>query len=222
MKGVLFDVDGTLVDTTYLHTVTWHEALRQNGHEVRMVDTHHAIGMGGDELLEHLLGPDRDTSTDEELHNAHSALYKQWWGRLTPLPGARELLRHTKKVGLKVVLATSAAEEELTALTDALDCDDVIDVATSSTDADAGKPRPDLLHAALHKARLQPEDTVFIGDSVWDGVATGRAGIPFVGVLSGGIPEADLRRIGAVEVWPDVRALLDNFDVSAVGGLLSG
>jgi HAD superfamily hydrolase (TIGR01509 family) len=221
-RGVLFDVDGTLVDTTYLHAVCWHEAFRQAGHHLRVVDLHHAIGLGSDELLDHLLGKDRDTGDDQEMLDAHVALYKQYWGRLVPLPGAQDLLRRTKAAGLRVVLASSASKDELDALRSALDCEDVIDVATSSTDADAGKPAPDLLNAALDKAGLQAGDTLYVGDARWDGEATGRAGIPFVGVLSGGIPEQHLRDAGAIEVWDDAAALVAGFDTSALGRLAAG
>ena len=94
------------------------------------------------------------------------------------MPGARDLLRRTKAAGLKVVLASSASKDELDALRSTLDCDDVIDVATSSTDADAGKPAPDLMQAALEKAGLRPEQTVYVGDSLWDGIASGEGRYP--------------------------------------------
>src|SRR6266545_3333281 len=93
LDGVLFDVDGTLVDTTYLHAVTWWEALRQADHTVPMARVHHAIGMGSDRILEALLGPERDPAADAELAAAHSALYSVYWERLCPLPGATDLLR---------------------------------------------------------------------------------------------------------------------------------
>jgi HAD superfamily hydrolase (TIGR01509 family) len=218
---VLFDVDGTLVDTPYLHAVSWAEALRQGGHDVAMATVHRGIGMGGDELLDHLIGTDRDTDQDAGLHTAHLTLYKQHWGRLRPLPGARDLVRRCAGVGLRVVLASSASQEELAALRSALDADDVIDDATSSTDADAGKPAPDILQAALDRSGLRPEQVVFVGDAVWDGQAAGRLGIPFVGVTCGGTSEAELRENGAVEVWRDPADLLEHFAAGAVGKLAS-
>lgn len=120
--GVLFDVDGTLVDTPYLHAVCWSEALRQAGHDVPMATTHRAIGMGSDELLDHLLGDDRDKAGDEMMSTAHLTLYKQFWGRLRPLPGARELLTECARRGLRVVLASSATQEELEALRSVAGC----------------------------------------------------------------------------------------------------
>ena len=208
LRGVLLDVDGTLVDTTYLHAVCWAESLRQNGAEVPMATIHRGIGMGGDELLDAVLGTDRDADRDETLHAAHLALYKQYWGRLRPLPGARDLVRHLKEAGLTVVLASSASEEELGALRSALDADDWIDAATGATDAGAGKPHPDILQAALDRADRAAEHAAFVGDAIWDGQACGKAGLPFVAVTCGGTSEAELSENGAVEVWRDPADLL--------------
>jgi HAD superfamily hydrolase (TIGR01509 family) len=216
IKGVLFDVDGTLVDTTFVHAVCWAEALRQNGHEVPSIVTHRAIGMSSDKLLAYALGDDRDKDADGEITDAHLTLYKQWWGRLTPLPGAAELVRACRDRGLRVVLASSAKDEELTALRSVLDADDAVDEATSSSDADEGKPEPDIVMVALKKAGLRPDEVVFVGDAVWDGHATRQAGVSFVALACGGTPEADLRAAGAVEVWRDPQDLLDNLDKSVM------
>lgn len=216
-RGVLFDVDGTLVDTTFIHAVCWAEALRQNGQQLPMADLHHAIGMSSDQLLGHCLGEDRDKDGDEAIVAAHKTLAKQWWGRLTRLPGARDLVRACAERGLDVVLASSAAEEELAALRSALDADDAIKAATSSSDADEGKPEPDILQAALKESGLSADQVVFVGDAVWDGRAAHRAGITFIGVTCGGTPAEDLRAAGAVEVWDDPAHLLSNLDKSVLG-----
>jgi HAD superfamily hydrolase (TIGR01509 family) len=216
--GVLFDVDGTLVDTTYLHTVCWAEALRQHGCRVTMADVHHTIGMGATELLDHLLGKKRDID-DEAVKAARLALYQQYWGRLTPLPGAADLVRECSRRGLAVVLASSAEKNELQALRSALDADDAIDEATSSSDAGAGKPAPDILVAALDETGLAADDVVFVGDAVWDGAAAQRAGVQFVGLTCGGTPDAELRKAGAAEVWRDPAQLLEHFDESPLGKL---
>lgn len=219
LRGVLFDVDGTLVDTTFLHAVCWAEALRQNGQYIPAANLHHAIGMSSDHLLENCVGKDRDTEKDDAIVQAHLTLYKQWWGRLTPLPGAQDLLRHCHERGLRVVLASSAKDEELGALRSALDADDAIDAATSSSDAGTGKPAPDIVLRALEKSGLQADEVVFVGDAIWDGYAAQRAGIEFVGLTCGGTPEAELRLAGAREVWTDPADLLKNFDNSALGGI---
>jgi HAD superfamily hydrolase (TIGR01509 family) len=217
--GVLFDVDGTLIDTTFLHAVCWAEALRQHGHTVSMAHLHHGIGMSSDKLLSHALGDDRDHDADDALVDAHLTLYKEWWGRLSPLSGAADLLRACRKRGLDVVLASSASEQELSALTSALDADDAVVATTSSSDADAGKPEPDILQAALEQSGLAADRVVFVGDAVWDGYAAQRAGVTFLGLTCGGTPAAELRRAGAVEVWDDPADLLDHLDSSAIASL---
>jgi HAD superfamily hydrolase (TIGR01549 family) len=217
LAGVLFDVDGTLVDTTYVHTVCWAEALRGSGHVVTMSEIHHAIGMGSSELLDHVLGEERDTDDEEEMVASHLALYRQYWGRLSPLPGAVDLLEACAGRGLQVVLASSASQDELAALRSALDADDAVSVATSSSDADAGKPRPDILRAALDQSGLRAEHVVFVGDSVWDGAAAARADIAFLAVTCGGTSAAQLRAAGALEVWRDPADLLEGIDRSALG-----
>lgn len=216
LRGVLFDVDGTLVDTTFIHAVCWAEAFRQHGHHAAAADLHHAIGMSGSKLLGHVLGEDRDTEQDAALADAHLTLYKQWWGRLTPLPGAADLLRRCHERGLTVVLASSASEEELAALRSAIGADDAVDVATSSSQAESGKPEPDIVVAALERAGLAAGDAVFVGDAVWDGYATQAAGVEFVAVTCGGTPAGDLRDAGAVEVWKDPAELLENIDKSVL------
>ncbi|MBB5113002.1 HAD family hydrolase [Micromonospora echinospora] len=218
-RGVLFDVDGTLVDTTYLHTVSWWEALRQADHRVPMARIHRSIGMGSDKLLDHLLGAERDRDADGRLRDAHDALYGEYWERLTPLPGARELLRACAERGLRVVLATSAAEHEVTALRAALDVDDVIDSVTSSADAQESKPAPDILVAALEQSGLAAERVVFVGDSVWDVAAAGKLDIPCIGLTCGGTSRAELAGAGAVAVYDDPAALLDALSDSAIASL---
>jgi HAD superfamily hydrolase (TIGR01509 family) len=217
--GVLFDVDGTLVDTTYLHAVCWGESLRQHGHHVPMADLHHLIGMSGDKLLTAVLGENRDREADESLTESHLTLYRQHWGRLVRLPGAAKLLHACAERGLDVVLASSASKEELNALTSTLDADDAITAATSSADAGAGKPEPDILEVALERSGLAAERVVFVGDAVWDGEAAKRAGVTFVALTCGGTPEEELRATGAVEVWRDPAQLLENLDGSAIGRL---
>jgi HAD superfamily hydrolase (TIGR01549 family) len=215
--GILFDVDGTLVDTNYLHAACWSEAMRQNDKYVPTASVHRAIGMGSDELLQHLLGDDLDDASAEAIRSGHLTLYREFWGRLRRLPGARDLLRTCAGRGLRIVLASSAAEDELNALRSTLDADEYIDEATSSSDADAAKPAPDIVQAALSQSGIDPDAAVFVGDSVWDGAAAQRSGVRFVAVTCGGTSEAELRDAGAVEVWRDPADLLDHLDASIVG-----
>ncbi|MFG1779274.1 HAD family hydrolase [Micromonospora sp. NPDC049051] len=214
--GVLFDVDGTLVDTTYLHTVSWWEALRQIDRPTPMATIHRAIGMGSDKLLDHLLGPERDRSADQKLRDAHDTLFAEYWERLVPLPGAADLLRACAERGLRVVLATSAAEHEVVALRRALAADDVVHTVTCSADARESKPAPDILVAALEQSGLAAEHVVFVGDSVWDVAAAGELDIPCVGLTCGGTSRGELAGAGAVAVYDDPAALLAALDDSPV------
>lgn len=207
-KVVIFDVDGTLVDTTYLHAVCWWQVFRQHDHDVAMADIHRAVGMGADQLVPHLLGD--QTSPDElaTLSAAHGTLWRTWWPHVRRTRGARELLEGCAAAGLSVVLASSAAEEELAAMRRVIGADAVISAATNRNDVDQSKPDPDLLHVALRRAHVDASEAVFVGDSIWDGEAASRAEVTFVGVLCGGTSEAELRAAGATSVYADPREAL--------------
>ena len=211
--GVLFDVDGTLVDTTYLHAVCWSEALRQHGHDVPMAELHRAIGMGSDKLIERFVG---ETTDDEAMSAAHDVLFHEWWERLRPLPGAADLLRAVAKRGLAVVLASSAKDTELSMLRGVIGADDVITAATSSSDAEQSKPEPDILQAALDQSGVDPAAAVFVGDAVWDVLAAGKLGIPCIGLTCGGTSAAELISAGAVATYADAAELLAALDESAI------
>lgn len=208
VRAALFDVDGTLVDTNYLHAVTWWEAFAQAGHVVPMAEIHRAIGMGSGLMLDKLLPQDRDTGDDADIRAAHSALYATYRSRLRPLPGAADLLRACKRQGLAVVLASSADEPEFNVLRAVLDAEDAIDAATFSGDVEASKPAPDLVQVALDKAGVPAGEAVFTGDTVWDVQACQKAGVPCIGLLSGGISRDELTSAGAAEVYPGPGDLL--------------
>jgi HAD superfamily hydrolase (TIGR01509 family) len=217
VSAVLFDVDGTLMDSNYLHTVTWWQAFAQAGRDVPMWRIHRAIGMGSDQLLDALLPQDRDRAEDAGLSTAHDALYATYWSRLRPLPGAADLLRACKKHGLRVVLASSAGAREFEVMRQALGAGDAVDDATSSADVGASKPAPDLVQVALEKAAVGAGQAVFVGDTVWDVQACQRAGVTCVGVLTGGIGEAELREAGAARVFAGAADLLAAFPGSLLG-----
>jgi phosphoglycolate phosphatase-like HAD superfamily hydrolase len=165
--AAIFDVDGTLVDSNYLHVITWWQALAKVGDDVPMSDIHRTIGMGSDQLLDHLLPPERDRRRDDAIRAGHDALFSVYWPHLRPLPGAAALLRACKRRGQRVVQATSAGANELQATRSALDADDVIDEITSSEDVER-PAAPDLVEVALAKAAVGPGQVVFVGDTVWD------------------------------------------------------
>ncbi|MEU2607107.1 HAD family hydrolase [Streptomyces albus] len=218
-RAALFDVDGTLTDTTYLHVTAWWEALRQAGHEVHTVALHRAIGLGGHDLIAHVLGEGRDQDQDDAISAAHKTLFGAWHERLTALEGARELLHALHDRGWLIVLVTSAGPGELAAMRRALDADDLISHISSASDVARGKPAPDSLEQARETVGAAREQTVFIGDSVWDMEAATRAGVTAVGVLSGGNPRADLERAGAQEIYQDPADLLTRLDESVYARL---
>jgi HAD superfamily hydrolase (TIGR01509 family) len=212
--GILFDVDGTLVDTNYLHVVAWWHAFRSQGHTIEMRRLHETVGQGADRFVESILG-----RPDEKVSNAHTDFYGPFLHELAAFPKAAELLRVAKKAGLAVVLATSASAKEAEHLTSAIDADDVVDAVTSKDDVDESKPDPDIVQTALDKSGVDKQSALFVGDTVWDVEAARRAGLDCVAVLSGGIPEVDLRDAGAIAIYRDVAHLLDEFDTSPLGEL---
>lgn len=203
--GVIFDIDGTLVDTTYLHTAAWRRAFLDHGLDVLTVDIHRRIGMGSGLLLEELTGAKRD-----DLKDAWRKHFEALKPEIRALPGAPELLRTVADSGAAVVLASSSEEEDVADLLDALGVHDVLDVVTSSGDVDEAKPDPEVFEVAMARAGLDADHAIVVGDTVWDIEAAARCGLSCVGVLTGGISEGELRQAGAVAVYRTPRDLLDD------------
>ena len=214
--AVLFDIDGTLVDTNYLHSLAWRRAFLEVGLDVPTSGIHHRIGMGAGDLMEGLVGEARD-----DVKKAWRRQFDRLKPEVRAIPGAAELLRHTKRAGATVVLASSSEEEDVEALVDAIDARDAIDHVTSAGDVEEAKPSPEVFEAAIEKARCDRRRVLAVGDTVWDVQAAAKAGIDCVCVLTGGIGRGQLEEAGAVAVYPDVRALLEQFDASPLGRLLA-
>ena len=213
--AVLFDIDGTLVDSNYVHVDAWSRAFREAGHEVPSWRIHRSIGMDGSKLLEALVGSS-DSAVAQEAKRLHGEYYADASSDLEVLPDARELLADLNTRGLTVVLATSAPESELSTLRDLLDVEDSVAVVTSGEDAEVAKPEPDIVAVALGRAGVQAERALMVGDSVWDIEAAGRAGVRAIGVLSGGISRCELLDAGAVAVFDDPADLLANIETSPI------
>lgn len=213
---MLLDVDGTLVDSNYLHALAWARSFAEHGiTDVPTAEIHRRIGMGSSELLEALVGKDRD-----DLNDGHTRHYAGMRDDLKLLPGARELLFTLQRRGLRVVLATSAKPEDLDALRRVLDADAAISHITSSQDVPNAKPAPDLFAVAHQRSGVPQGRSVAVGDTVWDVQASSAAGIPCVCVTTGGISEAELRDAGAAAVYRDCAELLQRLEESPIAALL--
>jgi HAD superfamily hydrolase (TIGR01509 family) len=211
--GVLFDVDGTLLDTNYLHVLAWWQALRDAGHEgISMAAVHRAIGIASAELVDHLLGRE-----DEQAVEAHSKRYEPLKDQIKPFPEAAKLLRRCSDNGLVVVLATSGKEEDLEWMQPAIGAEDAVTGATTSADVGSAKPAPDLLSVAVEQHGLDPTATVVVGDTVWDVESARRADLPCIALTCGGISRQELSEAGADEVYDDPADLLASFEKSLLG-----
>lgn len=217
--AVLFDIDGTLIDSNYLHIDAWDRAFVTVGHPVDAWRIHRAIGMDSGKLLERLLGDDADALGDtvkDAVKKEHDRHYSSTTDRLRPFASARDLLRELAKRGRTVVLATSAPQHELDALLAVLDVSDAVDAVTSGEDVATAKPEPDLINVALDRAGVTADQAVMVGDSVWDISSAARAGVASIGVLSGGYGAEELLAAGAAAVYDDVADLLAHLDDSPI------
>jgi HAD superfamily hydrolase (TIGR01549 family) len=204
--NAILDVDGTLVDTNYHHAMAWHRALRAHGHRVPIWKVHRHIGMGGDQILDALIGKEAAESQGDEIRETEAGAYKELIGEVEPMEGARELIEKLKDEGSTVILASSAKEDEVDHYLDLLDARDLVDDWTTSADVESTKPDPDLVNAALAQAGGE-DPAVMVGDSVWDVKAATAAGIPTLAVLTGGFSEAELREAGAAQVVESIDEL---------------
>jgi HAD superfamily hydrolase (TIGR01509 family) len=208
--AAILDVDGTLMDTVYHHALAWYRAFRSQDLEMEVWKVHRRIGMGGDQLVADLCGDEVEERHGHALREAEKERYSELIGEVRPLPGARALIEALKERGHEVVLSSSAKEEELDHYLDLLEARDLVDDWTSSADVEETKPAPDLIQVALDKATAR--EAVMVGDSIWDAEAAKRAGVPTIGLLTGGFAEAELREAGADPVFAsldDLRSELD-------------
>jgi HAD superfamily hydrolase (TIGR01509 family) len=214
--GVLFDVDGTLFDTNYLHTLAWSRAFADAGEWAPMNSIHRLVGMGSDRLVVELLGHE-----SPEAVGARSHRYGELIGEARPFPGAADLLRLCHHHHLSVVIATSAVSDELSQLLEKLGADDAINAQTTADDIDEPKPDPEVFRKAMEAGGIDPRRAIAIGDSVWDIRAARAAGIACIAVESGGYSEHELREEGALQVYRDVQELYDQFYTGPLALLLS-
>ena len=208
VKAVVLDVDGTLMDTNYLHTEAWARAFDEVGHRVPRVRLHKEVGKGAGLLIREFVD---DEETVEKIQNLHSEFYgeQQVYGH--PLPGAKELISSLKERGYEVWFVTSAKDEELEHHMQELEAEESVDGVVNSSAVENPKPAPDIFEETLRRAGATADETVAVGDTVWDVEAARGAGIRTVAVLTGGAyHEEALEEAGAVAVYEDCAALLDS------------
>ncbi len=219
--GVLFDLDGTLVDTCYLHAIAWTRAFRDNGFEVETAVVHRAVGRGSEELIAKVLG-EHDPARDEAVSARHRELFAATRDQAVAFRGARDLLRQVSSNGQRVVVATSAGPQDVEPLLGLLRAQQWIDEVANGSETDRSKPAPDILEVALDRSGLRAGESVFVGDAVWDVEAAGRVGMPCVGLECGGTSAAELLEAGAVQTFAHPQALLEAYDASALAAVSTG
>ncbi|MBM7797651.1 phosphoglycolate phosphatase-like HAD superfamily hydrolase [Microlunatus panaciterrae] len=203
--GVLFDVDGTLLDTNYLHVLAWWQGLRDAGHHgVTMAEVHQAIGIASEQLVEKLVG-----QPSEAAIAAHSERYEKLRDQVVAFDRAADLVSACADRGYSVVLATSGKESDLDWMLPAIGAEDGLAGSATSSDVEQAKPAPDLLVTAMQKNNLDPARTVAVGDTVWDIQSAHDAGVAIIALTCGGISRQQLREAGADQIFDDPADLLD-------------
>jgi HAD superfamily hydrolase (TIGR01549 family) len=216
IKAVIFDVDGTLVDSNDLHVEAWREAFRRYGKEVSFEELHEQMGKGGDQLMPVFCSDEELGRYGEELERRRVELFtSDYLPRVRPFPRVRELFERIKADGLKIALASSAKHEELERHKKSLRVEDLLEAATSADDAERSKPHPDIFQAALAGLKgVAPAEAVVVGDTPYDVEAAAKAGVRAVGLLSGGFAGEVLHAAGAAAVYRDVSDLLEHYEGS--------
>ena len=215
-KAVIFDVDGTLIDTVDFHADAWVRTFRRYGIEVGHDAVRSQIGKGGDQLMPVFLPKDVVERQGAEIEAFRKDLFvRDYVPRIRPFPCVRALFERLRRDGRRIVLASSGKADEIERYWRIAGIADLLDGATSSDDAERSKPHPDIFEAALARiAPIGPEDAVAVGDTPYDAEAAGKAGLRTVGLLCGGFLEPDLRRAGCIAIYRDPEDLLKNYERS--------
>jgi phosphoglycolate phosphatase-like HAD superfamily hydrolase len=220
LEAVLLDIDGTLLDSNDAHAQAWSDALREAGFEIGSEVVRPLIGMGGDKLLPELTGIDAESAGGKRLVERRTVIFKkEYLPSVRPFPNATDLLDRLRSDGLKLVVATSASDEELHGLLGALGDKSLLEDATSSSDADRSKPDPDIIHAAVTKADASAAACVMLGDTPYDVAAARKAGVQIIALRCGGWGDDALA--GAAEVYDDPKQLLEKYRESLIGRRVS-
>ena len=218
IKAVIFDIDGTLVDSVDLHAQAWKETFKHYGKDVPYQQVRHQIGKGGDQLMPVFFSREELDRFGEEMEEYRGRIYKRdFLPRVRAFPMVRELFLKIKTDGRRLVLASSAKEDELETYKQIARIEDLVEGETSADDADKSKPHPDIFKAALKQlGDITPAEAVVVGDTPYDAEAAGKIRLRTIGVLCGGFPAAELDAAGCVELYADPAALLARYEESII------
>ena len=216
LKGVIFDVDGTLVDSNDAHAQSWVDTFTEAGYDVPFAKVRPLIGMGADKLLPKTIRISRDSDEGKKLVERRGEIFRsKYLPDLRPLPGARDLVLRVKRDGLKAIVATSAKDEELKTLLKAAHVEDLMEERATASDAKHSKPDPDIVEAAIEESGIPSQHLVMIGDTPYDVEAAGKAGLRTIAFLSGGWKKKELK--GAAEIYDGPADLLAHYESSLIG-----
>ena len=215
-RAVILDMDGTLIDSNDAHVRAWVEALRAHGHEVSEADIRPWIGMGGDNLLPAAAKISKESEEGKKVSDERGEIFKsRYLPRLKPFPEVRPLLERMKEDGLRLIVATSSPEDEVKKAIEIVGVGDLLEDATSASDAGRSKPYPDVVQAALDRLGLSAGEVVMLGDTPYDIQAAGKIGIAVIAFRSGGFADKDLQ--GAIAIYDGAADLLAHYDDSPLG-----
>lgn len=214
LQGVLLDIDGTLILSNDIHAQAWVEAFAKYGYDIKFEQVRPLIGMGGDKIIPELVpGLTKEEGDGKAISEYRKELLlNQHISKIVPVKGARQLIERMQEEGLRVIVATSASNEELKALLQAAQVDDLLPEATTSSDAETSKPEPDIVQAALNKGQFQPDQVVMLGDTPYDIASAKAANVGVIAVRSGGFAEDQLA--GAIAIYNDTADLLAHYEQS--------
>lgn len=215
-RGVILDIDGTLIDSNDAHTWAWQKSLAQHGHDVPFDQIRHLIGMGGDNLLPELISVEKDSPEGKPMSEGWNEIFReQYLPHIRAFPQTRELVQQMHDAGLKIVVATSAQGEMVEQLLDIAGVKELVEEWTSASDAESSKPDPDIIEAALDNLGLAPDEVVMIGDTPYDIEAAAKANVGVIALRCGGFTDEELA--GAIEIYDAPADLLARYQSSPLG-----
>jgi len=213
LRGVILDVDGTLVDSNDAHASAWVDAFEEFGYTTDFEKVRRCIGMGSDKLIPEIIGIDKDDPKVKTISKRRTEIFKhRYLPSLKPFDRVRQMVEKMQQSGLKVVVASSAKKDELKPLLEVAGITDLIEEKTSSDDAKNSKPDPDIVIAAVKESGFKPHELVMLGDTPYDIEAARKAGVPVIAVRCGGWYDYELK--GALAIYDDPADLLANYEKS--------